>query len=453
MESSDSANAAHLLRVARRHPECLSGAIVSDTEVQIDLKVEMPLHLQADGVSDTGVRAIETVTFYLPNGYPWRSPVVSFRSDFPRSFPHLMPGSLDSAPRPCLIDGDQDEFFLQFGLVDYGIFHLCEQVAVWLRKAAQGVLIDPLQGWEPMMRRGLVNILAFDASEARSLVNASGGYAVWRATSARRGDFSTVLNQGASNWIESDAARTPLNRADDTLFTASKISAGVGRGNSIVGLVWPDKMPSGAAVVADRYWPEDVLTLHDLTERAKAFGCERGLNLLLDNLKRCFQGRYLNAVIPVGIVLCVRRPFALIGEESAIELLPYVVELRPVPGWTSLMAQGEHEPVAPAMHYQSLKPALLRTLSGSPERPPIALLGCGSVGSKIAMHAARSGQAITAVSDIAHIRPHNMARHALSAGYIGSFKAEALAAEIGLLGSKPKVYHGDLGRVDKRLQP
>ena len=51
------------------------------------------------------------------------------------------------------------------------------------------------------------------------------------------------------------------------------------------------------------------------------------------------------------------------------------------------------------MHYQTLTPVLLRTLSGAPERPKLAILGAGSVGSKLAMHAARSGQDIVAISD------------------------------------------------------
>ncbi|MFV3561790.1 hypothetical protein ACNJFJ_21830, partial [Mycobacterium tuberculosis] len=59
----------------------------------------MPLHFQADGISDTGVRVVEPVTLRIPSEYPWRSPQVRLRADFPRNFPHLHPGGADAPPR------------------------------------------------------------------------------------------------------------------------------------------------------------------------------------------------------------------------------------------------------------------------------------------------------------------------------------------------------------------
>lgn len=447
--------AGQILRVALSHPECAGGEVINNSQVRLDINVEMPLHMKDDGISATGVRTVEPVTFIIPTGYPWRSPRVTFRADFPRGFPHLLPSPANRPPRPCLVDGDQDEFFLQFGLVEYGVFHLVEQVAIWLRKAAIDHLIDPAQGWEPMMRRGMVDVLAFDAAAARASVNKSGGYVAWRARFLRRGQLDDQLTAGASIWIDSDGARVPLNRVDNNLFTASRAFEGFSKGSTIVGVVWPDKLASGGALISRRYMPEDVTTLRALRERANAFGCGRGLDLLFANVARCWEGYDLDAVIPVGVVLCVRRPFPLIGSESPIELLPYLVEIRPFVGRKKLMAQGEDEPVAPAIHSQSLTPSLLRSLSGAPERTSVALLGCGSVGSKLAMHAARSGQAILAVSDNGWLRPHNMARHALGAGYIGVEKAEALAAELSQFGPAPAVYRGDLATDlrDAKLRP
>lgn len=434
----------HLLRVAARHPEYTGGEVLADDEVRVDLKVEMPLHLKADGISDTGVRTVEPITLHIPPGYPWRSPRVRLRADFPRDFPHLYPGSADTPPRPCLVDGDQDEFFLQFGLVEYGVFHLLEQAAVWLRKAAINHLIDPAQGWEPAMRRGLVDVVAFDAEAVRATRLKAGGYLAWRGRFGRVGPPEASLLDGASTWISSDGVRTPLSATDRSIFRVSPLRAGGTLGETIMGIVWPDKPPTGGTRVSPHYTTDDVTTLDQLRARADALGCRRGLDLFLANLQRRWQGLYLEAPIPVGVVLCIERPINLIGSESPVELLPYVVEIRPFHDHKTLFPQGDDEPVAPALHYQALTAGLLQTLSGTPERPPLVLLGCGSVGSKLAVHTARAGQPIAGVSDSGWLRPHNMARHALYPQHTGLQKAAALADELAGFHLSPTIYQGDI---------
>jgi Prokaryotic E2 family A/ThiF family/Prokaryotic homologs of the JAB domain len=445
---TDLENARLLLLVAQGHPEFAGGELLAGDDgwrVRLDIKVEMPLHVKDDGVSETGVNTVETVFFEFPPGYPWRSPRVTLRKDFPRNFPHLLPGSSTNAPRPCLVDGNQDEFFLQFGLVEYGIYQVINQAAVWLRKAAIGDLIDPAQGWEPMMRRDFDDIIAIDAEAARSAVTKAGGFVVWGARYFRRGEFDSHPNSGAQAWISSNGETTPLrNSPNDEQFTASSKKGSESAGNTIVGLVWPDKLPNGKPHVSDIYWPEDIETLGNLRARAKDLGCERGLRLLLSNIERSFTGFQLLAPIPIGIVLCVRRPAHIIGSVSQIELLPYVLEIRALQNRESLFADGDSEPVGAAMHYQTLTPRLLRTLSGAPDRPKLALLGAGSVGSKLAMHAARSGQDIVAVSDEGLLRPHNLARHALGGRHVISNKAEALAEELAALQLTPSTYKGNL---------
>jgi YD repeat-containing protein len=116
---------------------------------------------------------------------------------------------------------------------------------------------------------------------------------------------------------------------------------------------------------------------------------------------------------------------------------------------TSLFSGGEGEPVEPAIHYQSLSTPLLQSLSGTPPRPALAILGCGSVGSKLALHAARDGQDIAVLSDKALLRPHNLARHALGPRYLARNKADALAEELAGFEMTPEVHCGDLG-IDLR---
>ena len=139
-----------------------------------------------------------------------------------------------------------------------------------------------------------------------------------------------------------------------------------------------------------------------------------------------------------------RRPFHLIGSRSEIELLPYIVEVRAAAERSSLFPSQGDEPSAPAMQLDVASPGLLRQVSGAPESGPVAMLGCGSVGSKMAVHLARSGVDIVAVSDRGMLLPHNMARHALARSALGASKATELARELGYLGQSPQVRDGDL---------
>lgn len=407
------------------------------------MNVEMPLHMKADGISTSGVRTCEPIFLELPSAYPWQSPRFSLREDFPRNFPHLMP--FTATPRPCLVDGDQDEFFLQFGLVEYGVFQLIEQMAVWLRKAAIGNLNDLEQGWEPMLRRDIRNVVEIDAETARGVITKQGGWITWGSQFFRSGPISETLNAGVEIWVSSKGGRTPLTLGlVDKIFTPRTHTPKFATGNSVVGLIWPDKNPNGSPRISATYIPEDIETLKGLRARAEELGCGRGLETFLSNLQRGFAGTYLSGPIPIGIILCVQRPTHLIGSTSNVELLPYVVEIRAAKNRTSLFAQGEDEPVRPAVHYQSLTAPLLRTLSGVLKRPSLVMLGCGSVGSKLAMHAARAGQQIVSVSDEASLKPHNMARHALGAEHSARNKAEALAKELAGFGMLAAVHRGNL---------
>lgn len=96
------------------------------------------------------------------------------------------------------------------------------------------------------------------------------------------------------------------------------------------------------------------------------------------------------------------------------------------------------------MQLDRTNPALLRSVSGAPETGPVAMLGCGSVGSKMAMHLARCGIEILVLCDEDMLMPHNMARHALARSPLAAYKASELAAELSHFGQSPHVHKGDL---------
>jgi len=434
---------------AARHPQVRGArvAAVGDghADVELDVAVEMPLHMKADGVSENGIRAVETVTARLASSYPWSSPTFLLRLDFPRGFPHLEPGSAEIPPRPCLVDADQREHFFQFESIELGVFHLVHQLALWLQHAAEGALIDPEQGWEPTLRRNLSQIAVIDAPRVLEQVTRSGGHRVVRARFGREGPGTATLGSGVYCFFDVGDEAVPLKRGDAALFEIGG-SEGSSIGQTVCCFIWPDKLATGAPFVAETYLPETVATLGALRDRAQALNCGRALEVFFGGLERCFEGLGGNAPMPILVVLCARRPFHLIGSASDIEFLAYVVEIRPRPKRTSLFAGGADEPVSPAMQIDQPSPALLRSVSDAPEIGPVAMLGCGSVGSKMAMHLARCGVTLPVLCDDKRLLPHNLARHALSGGFVERMKAVALAAEILPLGQKPRVQLDDLVR-------
>lgn len=440
-------HADRFLAAATAHPECLAGRVISLDEngalVELDINVEMPLGMRVDGTSPNGVRRIETVRATLYPSYPWSAPSTTLRADFPRALPHLQPASAGDLPRPCLVDGNPREYFFQFGLLEAGIFHLIHQLLLWLQRAALGELIDPDQGWEPTFRRDLSDILVISAETCRATVDRNGGHCAFRARYIRSGSEDKPLGQGAGTWITATSDRVPLSRHDQKLFT-SRDSEGSRGGATVCGLIWPDKLPSGEPFVADSYMPETVSSFGALRERARDLGCERALRVFLDGIEWAFRGFFLERSIPVAIILCARRPCHLIGSNSCIELLPYVIEIRPARERMSLIAGGDCEPATPAMQLDSANPELLQSVSGASVFPPAAMLGCGSVGSKMAMHLGRTGILVPVVCDKGFLLPHNMARHALARSWPGLSKAGQIAEELSHLGQSPRVHKADL---------
>ena len=80
------------------------------------------------------------------------------------------------------------------------------------------------------------------------------------------------------------------------------------------------------------------------------------------------------------------------------------------------------------------------------EKGPIVHIGCGSVGSKIAIHLARSGHGPFKLIDRAAFSPHNVARHALIPvpEIPGLPKASFLAEHIKMLRTEAEPYNDDI---------
>ncbi|PWG61186.1 Mov34/MPN/PAD-1 family protein [Spiribacter halobius] len=392
--------------------------------VEADFAVELPGAYKSQGCSPSGVMSVETVRFAFPESYPLDPPEISLREGFPRNFPHIQPWlTTDNRPVPCVVDEPLSEFFLSDGLV--AVVH---QVAIWLERAAAGTLIDPNQGWEPVRRDGLKDLVAVDRTRLIEKLDDRGGFrclemAYWRSKPSVGLAVSSVLVANSEVPLSASALTS-------VYCTEPPLTDDTERGRGVALLVWPGKSPDGSPLVCDQYLPETVSSLAELRERARIYGCAQELREALTAFRTALKSQESKA-LPLTIILCARRPYEVIGEGSCTELCAYVTHFRA----PMAFPEGDRTPVRPAgLRDRVSRPLLARMSGGDEEAPriPWTLVGAGSLGSKVGLHLARAGQAPEAVVDPTVMSPHNAARHALipsdtmAPGWLG-VKASGLA--------------------------
>jgi hypothetical protein len=393
------------LRLIEAHPsvERVTADRVEDSDVTravVDIRTELANAWRAVGVSPSGVRAIEPVTFVFTAGYPLGAPNIRLRADFNRSHPHIQPSRDGGRPEPCLVAGSPREV-----LRVRGMGGLLEQLVEWLDKAAVAQLIDPQHGWEPVRRDGIDDVIVADATWLTGLPTREGGCSVFPAWYfASRGPDFVTYRIGMRQ-----AAPVPLGPKFAGEWRYSPLGDHGWTGNTHALIAWSGKLPTGRPFVADRYLPETVTTVDELLARAAELGCQDFLEPKLGILQSRILASKLRDGQPVAVLLLARRPFDVIGTASPIEICPYVVELR---GGEAL-GSGSGKPVRTAMHRDEISPELLRRAAGDNGEAlrPWTLIGCGSIGSKLAVHLAKSGRGPAAVIDDGSMQPHNFARY------------------------------------------
>lgn len=399
-----------VVRVSALSPDDEGAQLTIDAEVT----VELPLAWKARGVSPNGGRSIEPVRFSFSQNFPFHAPKITLRDDFDRSLAHVQPGSVEGPVEPCLYDGDLDELMHSRGLPA-----LVDNLVEWLVRAALGKLIDREQGWEPVRRDQLDDTVIADASALRAFVTRHEEHAFLefdylrfkpsRSPNDLRKDFFYHGCIGSTR-----IALSPKTLEERGHFQERRWRDRVAVGRSVAIIVTPGRLSSGALHIAGTYRPDTVTNLSELKARAAEYGCGKAMDASLRWLRKCVKGfKSDSATFPLAIVLCARRPFHLINETSDIELVPYLVPIAA----PDLFPEGDAVPVYAAGHRHGITPGLLKRMSGqttiSNDSRNWVLVGCGSLGSKIAVHMARSGAAPQIVIDRRNLSPHNAARHAL----------------------------------------
>ncbi len=389
------------------HPETLrvQAPVRADGLVRFDLCVRVPLPSRLDGPGPFGIRREEPVTLELPDTYPLGHTRFVLRADFDTSHPHLQPLRPGARLEPCLSALGTEELVLTRG----GTESLIDQLASWFARAANGTLVDLDHGWEPRRRDRFDGYVCVDESAVRGLAGQGRrGDACWYAAPARVPgdrpyDHARVV-------LDLDR-RLTVPQALDLVSTAVPSPSGSSMpGISLV--AWAGRSASGTPHVASEYRPDSVATLAGVRECARDYRCETEFTGALAALSEALGCHGAGRRFLVTILLLARRPVALLGTDSPIEISAYVL---PAVAAADLRI-GDDVEVWQLGHRNRLSPALLHRLARGPgplRRPRWTLVGCGSVGSKIALHAAREGKGPERAIDVQAFEPHNFARHAM----------------------------------------
>ena len=399
------------LALITHHPAISAAGIPSSDKttgaviVDVTFAVNLPNRWRVAGHSPSGVRGSEIVQFQFPSDFPLLPPAMLLRPDFGRRLPHLQPWTMDGRPVPCIYDGELAEL-----LHSEGMAGILNQTAVWLDRAANDALIDPMQGWEPVRRDALDDYLVADADSLRKLVNRDGGHKFFGLEYLKLAGNRRRMVHGQMT----STMRYVNRREVSKIFEERPVGKDpyVGYGRSLALVVWPGKYSSGALRVCDVYLPETVENVDALHQRAELYGCGAELKAGLNWLERCLAKCQSEGPSPLAVVLLTRRPVNLIGSSSPIELCPYITEISA----PFLFADSGATTVRPAGHRQAVSRALLSQMAGVTDvsgPPAWTLIGAGSLGSKLATHLARAGRAPTTIVDRSCMTPHNAARNAL----------------------------------------
>lgn len=393
-----------IMQLQRHHGLQICKVTENDATCIVDVNINVPLPSRAkvNGKSVTGVLAVEPCVICFTEDWPLKAPSIKLRKDFPLNLPHINPHKPGHLVSPCLFEGSLDEMLHRFGLD-----RIIDQLIEWLRSAAADQLINMEQGWEPTRRDDCPGTLVFSAEKAIAEVPMDGTIltvnGIYVSVNDHVHGYSELLPEEANftqNIREIKSGKVASGNVQ--IFLARAVDA--------------DRLPQ----IVSTYQPESVHDLDSLKTRAQELGIDIDTLLeKLDTYYRCSvmqvdqDCRSWSQGLLAFIILLVQRPAQIVGSPGRdVELLPYLVryEISSNP-----LVERKAE-VTPAFHTHILSPALLTKASGiDPVNTsiPIVLLGCGSLGSKVALHMGRAGFGKLTFVDNESMSPHNLARHAV----------------------------------------
>jgi len=387
------------------------GLIRSKNRISItfNLAVDLPSKAKVAGITKSGVKALEPISIEFPQEYPELSPIVFLRKDFPENTPHFTPGKGELCPRPCLVQEAMDEYHMAAGLP--GVLN---QLVIWMHKAAKRKLVDRSSGWEPTYRIASDYRIFLDSKALVALADQSGGAHILEAPYFEKEEESVSRYSDIPSIDGSYAFEANRDKMQNDSFMRSQ-----GFNGSLGGAYWVAHKGTDETGLVSQHFPENISDHVALQNRIVEMGAgiKDCIYVLLQTVSEIMAGaeyrawRTVGTFVPIPVFLLVRRPFNIIGSESNIEILSYIIEYPfgcdPVP----LVTGTRLATVRTARTFPLFSRDLLSRMDDYEGTASISLIGAGSVGSKIGISLSRSGWDVKAICDKALMLPHNYARH------------------------------------------
>lgn len=388
-------------------------------EVQIEMNVQLPSRLKHLGKTPDGIKSREPCWLVFASDWPLHAPKVFLREDFPLSIPHINPYHRGARVNPCLFDVSLDEVLHCFGLEK-----IVDQLSEWLDKAASGQLANTDAGWEPTRRDSTDSFAIFSAEKIIDHVSMSKTPLIANGFFLRGG--KEIISWLPDSFESSSVLQFAREMHPD-------VSSRVHGKLSFMFFRCVDN--NNEPKIVSEYAPESVHDVESFYEYASS------LNIDTSKIKRYFSSlcnrafcnrKLLSEELYVVVSFLVHRPAQLVSSSGRyVEVLPYLVRL------SVNSKQHTKIKISPIAHLQDVSPELLHNMSGldrSTKEYKIILAGCGSLGSKIGLHFARSGIGDMIFIDNEIMQPHNNARHAITSRASLHYKSELLQEQCKKLG-------------------
>lgn len=412
-----------IVELQKAFPEQKIEALSSWDKYYIAIPLSVHVDLPTRGpVNDVDIREQEPIFMLLHRqNYPYKAPFIySNRRDFPKGkLPHLNPRHPGSPASFCLHRGRLDDWFAEHTIVD-----LVKRVQNWLRDAAGDRLIRLDDGFEPTRLDDVTGYVIYDPSDIRNHIyqnNGNAGFEFILYKLLKNSSRDPLVSKNNHYAIQLEFLIHIENRPE-VLKLCRKINELYTEENKfermLVGiLAWPAK-----EYVDNRYFAELPKNLKEFQDWSEGFGIP-----LKDALKT-YLSEDLQLLSGIPVTLIIPRPQNLIGTESRLELLNFLI-----------IAGGDHWPkdgdwdldanIRSLGHRTPLTLQRAREISSQKidlDFGRLLFLGCGVVGSKLILHLARSGQANMTLVDYDELSPHNLVRNGLLHESLGMNKAEAI---------------------------
>jgi hypothetical protein len=382
--------------------------------IPVNYLVSLPTNGAVNGLD---IRANEPMLIKLsledyPNFVPF---ILSDRKDFPKDqLSHLYFTEPEEPARLCLVRGNPYEWFANAKLFD-----LLDVAGQWLYKAATGKLNGDGNEFDPTRLEGNVrgrhvykyNILNDVASNDRRIIP-DYPMAIFVAglyfTKASRVYYKTLRP-------------VPLIALETTTKVVTEFYAKEKN----------DSANSPSPIFSFLFWhPDNKVEELYLTSLPKNYGqlklffSIRGISLIKTLTALEQQGTLIKCGVP--IIYAMKRPLKMIGYNGYYEFFNFLLTM-PTGGVDALT---DDAPVSIQGHTEPFSPELAATVAGRSSDQATLFVGAGSLGSKLIFHDARSGNFNVGAVDNDDLEQHNLVRHELFAGHVGSNKAKAIIAEI-----------------------